>query len=495
MVASPPSYPHGKEVTPCIFCTLTRFESMLTWEKSKAIKHLQDKENLIEWNWKRCVLLFLLLKKFPKLQEQISCMPEFLQKNNWMTCLDRLNTFKKKDLNTFPILLLATSLQGLILREKVLKPFWTPAYKGLSENLLSPIEIGSVGSDLTSLTYLLQNREEKLPFLTMNKIKVGNKNLPKTSFQLSTSTVVSKWEDEVINLNKKLKSLKVKLKPNSLQKKVLEEWMNTSNYVYNKTIEEIKKGHNPLDFEGLRNKIITLDTKTGDNKYNLAVKLLSQLNKTKEKFVKKNEEDLIKLKFINSFIDGLKNLKIKTSKKKNINIKDWELNTPKDTRAGAVDDICKAYKTGFANLKAGNIKYFNLGYRKKDKVNKSCVVAKNAIKINNGIITISPQSFKEKKCNGNFNIGKKTRNTKKHKDLKINNDCRIIMQKGEYWVIIPIPYEVEENMHFSSASIISFTGRIASVTIERRVCIRSIQIRSGYCVYSRYLQCCTGHSE
>ena len=220
--------------------------------------------------------------------------------------------------------------------------------------------------------------------------------------------------------------------------------MNTSNYVYNKTIEEIKKGHNPLDFEGLRNKIITLDTKTGDNKYNLAVKLLSQLNKTKEKFVNKNEEDLIKLKFINSFIDGLKNLKIKTSKKKNINIKDWELNTPKDTRAGAVDDICKAYKTGFANLKAGNIKYFNLGYRKKDKVNKSCVVAKNAIKINNGIITISPQSFKEKKCNGNFNIGKKTRNTKKHKDLKINNDCRIIMQKGEYWVIIPIPYEVEE---------------------------------------------------
>jgi len=220
--------------------------------------------------------------------------------------------------------------------------------------------------------------------------------------------------------------------------------MNTSNYVYNKTIEEIKKGHNPLDFEGLRNKIITLDTKTGDNKYNLAIKLLSQLNKTKEKFVKKNEEDLIKLKFINSFIDGLKNLKIKTSKKKNINIKDWELNTPKDTRAGSVDDVCKAYKTGFANLKAGNIKYFNLDYRRKNKVNKSCVVAKNAIKINNGIITISPQSFKEKKCNGNFNIGKKTRNTKKHKDLKIKNDCRIIMQKGEYWVIIPIPYEVEE---------------------------------------------------
>jgi hypothetical protein len=62
--------------------------------------------------------------------------------------------------------------------------------------------------------------------------------------------------------------------------------------------------------------------------------------------------DLLK---INEELKNIKQLRresvknIKSIKNKNIN--SWELNTPKDIRAGAVNDVCKAYKTRFTNLK------------------------------------------------------------------------------------------------------------------------------------------------
>ena len=118
---------------------------------------------------------------------------------------------------------------------------------------------------------------------------------------------------------------------------------------------------------------------------------------------------------------------------KNNYVHEWECNTPKCVRDGAVSDVCKAYKTGFSNLKAGNIKHFRMKYKKKTNPIKSVVIPKNLVKNKHGNIHLASQFFKE---NAIFKMGKRT--IKKYKNLVIENDTRIVKQKNEYFIIIPI---------------------------------------------------------
>lgn len=135
------------------------------------------------------------------------------------------------------MLLLQILLQESISNEKAYSPFWTVAYKELSGKLLLPIEIASVGLDLNSS---LKKPEAKSPFSTMMETSLHSKNSLTTYFQLSTSIVVSKWESEATKPSL-LKSLKIKLKPNYNQRKMIDEWCNTSDYVYNKTVQCIRE--------------------------------------------------------------------------------------------------------------------------------------------------------------------------------------------------------------------------------------------------------------
>ena len=83
------------------------------------------------------------------------------------------------------------------------------------------------------------------------------------------------------------------------------------------------------------------------------------------------------------------------SSQKNDGIHEWELKTPKEVRAGSVNNVCKAIKTGISNFKAGNIKYFRLGFRKRKENYKSVVIPKNFLKNNYGTIQLAPEFFKE----------------------------------------------------------------------------------------------------
>jgi len=58
------------------------------------------------------------------------------------------------------------------------------------------------------------------------------------------------------------------------------EWFNTTNYIYNKTIETIKKGHkkNPIS---LRNLLVTDETRTKNILYNVNLKKKKELNNDK----------------------------------------------------------------------------------------------------------------------------------------------------------------------------------------------------------------------
>ncbi len=168
----------------------------------------------------------------------------------------------------------------------------------------------------------------------------------------------------------------------------------------------------------------TLTTMSKNDTVNIErVKLLIQ--KAEEKY----QEDKEKLR-----VDK------KTMKSsKNEGVREWETNTPKHIRGGAIDDVCKAYKTAIANLKLGHIKHFHLGFRKKKEPNKCLLLPKVLIKNRNGILSIAPTFLKS---DSKISMGKKT--IKKHRNLVIEHDCRLVKQKNIFWVIIPTPVEITE---------------------------------------------------
>jgi IS605 OrfB family transposase len=257
---------------------------------------------------------------------------------------------------------------------------------------------------------------------------------------LSTSTVIDKWEKEVIK--PKLKTLKIQLKMNQQQRKIIDNWINTSNYVYNKTLEKINNGH-VINFNSLRDLLVTDYTKKDSKEYKYYDELSNNLRLEKINIIndlsknKLSEELKIKLENKQKEIDKFNQTRRDSVKKikstKNIEVKSWELKTPKEIRAAAVNDVCKAYNTAFSNLKNNNITNFKLDYRKKKNPNKCILIPKNYIKFKNNHIQLAPKFFKNNK---NFKLTKKT--LKNHTNLKINNDVRLTKYKNKYYLHIPI---------------------------------------------------------
>jgi putative transposase len=163
--------------------------------------------------------------------------------------------------------------------------------------------------------------------------------------------------------------------------------------------------------------------------------LMVELNPESQEF-----EDLqIRLKMLESlYVERNKTLQaIKKTlpKVKNENVKEWELETPKDIRAGAVNDACKALKSATANLKAGNIKFFNLNYKKKTQKKQCMVIPSMLIKNNNGVIQIAKTYLKE---HNEFKMGKRTIKKDEYKNMNIECDCRLVKEKREYWLFVPV---------------------------------------------------------
>jgi site-specific recombinase XerC len=169
---------------------------------------------------------------------------------------------------------------------------------------------------------------------------------------------------------------------NQQQKVIIDDWINTSNYVYNKTLEKIKKGHK-VNFMSLRDLLVTNNTKKHSDEYksfdDIIIKLkqekqiinekikkykLCNLNNKKELIDKLNKELKIKINEIQIINKQRRHLVKNIKSTKNNEINNWELKTPKEIRASAVNDVCLAYKTAFSNLKNNNITSFNLNYRK-----------------------------------------------------------------------------------------------------------------------------------
>ena len=226
-----------------------------------------------------------------------------------------------------------------------------------------------------------KNNSKKLWFplegkSTWNKIKSNswfsiqkktNVNLQKTCFQLPTFTPDDKWvEDD-------RRTRKIRLYPTQKQALQLKEWLNTSRYVYNRALGAVNEGEGK-NFYKLRNKYVIA--------------------------------------------------------KNNPLVKDWEKKTPKDVRAGAIQDLIYGFKAQFQKLKNKTLKHFKMRFRKK-KENRSIRIPKTAVKL------IKDKRYSVviyKKFIGKIKIGQ----DKCLKDLILDHDFRLSYKNGEWYLHAPV---------------------------------------------------------
>ncbi len=158
----------------------------------------------------------------------------------------------------------------------------------------------------------------------------------------------------------------------------MREWKGTSRFVYNRVLDDVKKNDTNVNFFSLRNKHVIA--------------------------------------------------------KDNPIINKWETDTPKDIRAGVVNDMVKGYFTAITNLKRGNINHFKMRFRSRKRDSSTLTIPKSAIKITNGKLYIFPRYLGD---NIKFSKDKQTKN------LEIKHDSRIQYQNGKWFLLVPVDVKTE----------------------------------------------------
>jgi putative transposase len=162
----------------------------------------------------------------------------------------------------------------------------------------------------------------------------------------------------------------------------LKEWIDTTRYVYNKGVEDIRKNGNQ-SFISLRNKLVT---------------------------------------------------------SKGNNLTGWELSVPKDIRAGGLRDLDKAYKSAFTNLRNGNTKLrkFNVSFRTRKSGYQSIEIPKSSIKSDDDF----EHTFSVFKTYGLGNI----KICKRDSIPNIKFDLRLSHEKdGRWFLLIPFESKIKKN--------------------------------------------------
>ncbi len=284
------------------------------------------------------------------------------------------------DQNSLITTWLQTLVRGLIGKEKVLRPFWNNQCKESSLRLWLPIETDYVDSHSSYWSRSLRSMESNSWFSMKKLISPHSQSLQMTSFLSSMSTPAGQWEKE------DMIARKIRIYPTPDQRNVFRRWMGTRRYVYNKVLSGIKNDKEKINFMDLRNKHVT--------------------------------------------------------SKNNDTLKDWELEVPKDIRAGAIRDLVKNYTTAFSLLKKGNIAHFRMSYCKK-KDTPSIEIPKSAI-----------QWDKEKGFSiyKTYNLGEirasKRQSKKDHTEIK--HDCRLMFKNHQWYLVIPIKQKREKVGHKKS---------------------------------------------
>lgn len=103
----------------------------------------------------------------------------------------------------------------------------------------------------------------------------------------------------------------------------------------------------------------------------------------------------------------------------------WETETPKDIRAGGIQDLIGAFKTCSSNFRKGNVSSYRIRHRSKKK-EASIVIPKTAVKIQNRKIVIYPRY-----------ISTGIRASKDKSLEQPESTCRLKMENSRFYLIIP----------------------------------------------------------
>lgn len=157
----------------------------------------------------------------------------------------------------------------------------------------------------------------------------------------------------------------------------MKKWIGTTRFVYNKALHHIKTTKERMNFQAMRNMFVTYESR---------------------------------------------------DKIKNPNVSKWETETPKDIRAGGLQDLDAAFKSAFSNLKNNNISSFNMTYRKK-KNPFSIRIPKSALKIKDSKELYLYRTF----IPGYIKLSKDKILSK----IEIKHDCRLLFQNNKWFLFIP----------------------------------------------------------
>lgn len=227
--------------------------------------------------------------------------------------------------------------------------------------------------------------------------------------------------------------MKIKIYPTQNQKKIIDGFINTSRYVYNKTICYIKKGHR-VNFQSLRDLLVTEKTKKKSPVYQEFDHKIEVLKNKKKTSANKSliEEEIKLLQKQKRYV--ITNVRAE----KNLLIQDFETLTPKEIRAAAVKRCCDAYKTGFSNLRNGNLKYFNMKYKKKTDRDQAIEIPPSGISVKDNKIKIYPTFFPD-------GCYLSVHNKKQLKHIQISHNVDLVRRDKEYFICIPVEVKSEKS--------------------------------------------------
>jgi putative transposase len=212
---------------------------------------------------------------------------------------------------------------------------------------------------------------------------------------LSISTLVDKWEREVTPKKENLRTIKIKIYPTKIQKKLIDELFDVTRYIYNKANSLVKQKKFRWDRPiTLRDYLVTIKSKKG-----------------------------------------------LTSPKK-----DFELVASDSTRQCAVKNLCLAYKSNIGNLIAGNIRSFDVSYKKKNSPRQCLELGSKDLNMTAQGFKIYPARWKE---NSILKMSKK--NQIKYGNCEVKNNCDLLRQKGLYYIALVLPQITHENKVFRKA--------------------------------------------
>lgn len=187
------------------------------------------------------------------------------------------------------------------------------------------------------------------------------------------------------------------MKLNSIQKKLLQKHWNNYKYCYNKTISILNGNEYTSEIPDCIRHLIPENEKI-------------QRASIFPGYSKFEIRDMICPKECNSRTE-------------------WLLETGFSIRTQAVFQAYSAWKTCLSNLKAGNIKYFDLKYKKKKNIKWTMNIDRtNLTRYKSGISLYSESGI-----------------MRTNEDFEINNDCKIHFDGKYYYILVPREIEIKYN--------------------------------------------------